>query len=315
VSKAHLDLVFLKAGKAQHHKVTNDKAGHKKILSLIPNSSCVVMESSGPYFLSLAAFLKAHEVSVSVVNPLSVKRFIQMKGERNKSDKKDAYWIMSYGQEQPLKEWELPNELQLKCARLYSLRALYVKQLTMLTNHSQSVTITGMVDKDVKQSIAPMIKHFKLACEKLDAKLDKLLKEWQPEQYRNLQTIPGVGKQVAMVLIIKTNGFSNLENYRQLISMAGLTPREYSSGSSVRAKVRICKNGGSEIRRIVYLSSMTAIRYNRQCKTLFDRLKCRGKNGKVALIAVCNKILKQAFAIAKSGVPYHADYTSKLVVN
>jgi transposase len=28
----------------------------------------------------------------------------------------------------------------------------------------------------------------------------------------------------------------------------------------------------------------------------------------VALIAVCNKLLKQAFAIVKSGVPYQANF-------
>jgi hypothetical protein len=38
----------------------------------------------------------------------------------------------------------------------------------------------------------------------------------------------------------------------------------------------------------------------------------KGKNGKGALIAVCNKLLKQAFPILKSGVPYQADFCSKL---
>ena len=53
---------------------------------------------------------------------------------------------------------------------------------------------------------------------------------------------------------------------------------------------------------------------NAACQALFDRLVAKGKNKKLALIAVCNKLLKQAFAIVKSGVPYQADFNSKLTL-
>lgn len=315
VSKASLDLVFKREGNCHHHKVSNDRVGHEKVLALISGSSQFVMENSGPYYLPLAVFLKQHGHRVSVANPLRVKRFIQMKGEQNKSDKKDAYWIMRYGQEQILQEWQMPSELETKCAQFYRLRSLYVKQLNMLGNQLESLTNSHYQCKEVIKSLQVSIETAKSERKKIDKQLDALLKEWEPDMYKNLQTIPGIGQQVAMLLIIKTSGFSRLENYRQLISLAGLAPKEYSSGSSVRAKVRISKKGGGDLRKSLYLSSMTAMRYNNQCKALYDRMKCRGKNGKVALIAVSNKLLKQAFAIAKSGVPYMADYRSQLVVN
>jgi hypothetical protein len=46
------------------------------------------------------------------------------------------------------------------------------------------------------------------------------------------------------------------------------------------------------------MCSLSAIKHNRDCKELYERLKAKGKRSKVALIAVCNKLLKQAFAIA-----------------
>ncbi|WP_394349610.1 hypothetical protein [Adhaeribacter rhizoryzae] len=49
---------------------------------------------------------------------------------------------------------------------------------------------------------------------------------------------------------------------------------------------------------------------NLTCKGLYERLVLKGKNGKVALIAVCNKLLKQAFAIVKSSIPYRPDFTN-----
>ena len=54
---------------------------------------------------------------------------------------------------------------------------------------------------------------------------------------------------------------------------------------------------------------------NVACAALFDRLVAKDKNKKLALIAVCNKLLKQAFAIVKSGVPHQADFCSKLALN
>ena len=62
------------------------------------------------------------------------------------------------------------------------------------------------------------------------------------------------------------------------------------------------------IRSKLYLCSLFAKRANAACKALYDRLVAEGKNGKLALIAVCNKLLKQAFAIIKSGVPYQAGF-------
>ena len=57
------------------------------------------------------------------------------------------------------------------------------------------------------------------------------------------------------------------------------------------------------------MCSLSTKKDNAACRTLHDRLVAKGKNGKMALIAVCNKLLEQAFAIIKSGVPYRADFT------
>jgi hypothetical protein len=63
------------------------------------------------------------------------------------------------------------------------------------------------------------------------------------------------------------------------------------------------------------MCSFNACKYNRACKALFDRIVAKGKSKKLALIAVCNKLLKQAFSIVKNGVPYNDEYRSTLVKN
>lgn len=78
--------------------------------------------------------------------------------------------------------------------------------------------------------------------------------------------------------------------------------------------MRITKMGGGLLRGKLFMCSFSAKKTNAACAALFDRLVAKCKNKKLALIAVCNKLLKQAFAIIKSGVPYQVDFTSKLAL-
>ncbi len=90
------------------------------------------------------------------------------------------------------------------------------------------------------------------------------------------------------------------ESYRQLISFAGLIPTEYSNGSSIQGKPSIYKRGGKNLRDVLYMCYMNATKTNPACKALYERLKAYGKPGKQGLIAVCNKLLIQVFAVVKN---------------
>lgn len=138
----------------------------------------------------------------------------------------------------------------------------------------------------------------------LELKLEILLQTWQPMQFKNISSIKGLGKRATAMLIIFTQGFKNTHNHRQLISFAGLSPTEYSSGTSIQGKSSICKRGGKQIRDVLYMCAMNAIKTNNACKALYERLKTKGKTGKQGLIAVCNKLLKQAFAGVKNNMLY-----------
>jgi transposase len=112
------------------------------------------------------------------------------------------------------------------------------------------------------------------------------------------------------MLLLFASGFAHLDNYRQLIAISGLSPREHTLGISIRGKVRITKMVGGLIRGKSFMCSFSAKKTNAACTALFDRLVAKGKNKK-PLIAVCNKFLQKAFAIVKSGVPYQDTFCSK----
>lgn len=107
-----------------------------------------------------------------------------------------------------------------------------------------------------------------------------------------------------MMLIAITDDFTKFEHYKQLIAYVGFSPRIYESGTSVRGKGHICKMGKSQIRKLLYLCTWTAKRYNKTCREMYDRLHAKGKPERVIKIAIANKLLKQAFAVATSKQKY-----------
>ena len=114
-----------------------------------------------------------------------------------------------------------------------------------------------------------------------------------------------------LTLIVFTQGFKHTHTYQQLISYAGLSPKEFTSGKSIRGKVRISKIGGKQLRHTLYMCALNAKATNAGCKELYDRLVAKGKNKKLAIIAVCNKLLKQVFGVVQSGILYQDNFCKK----
>jgi hypothetical protein len=84
-----------------------------------------------------------------------------------------------------------------------------------------------------------------------------------------------------------------------------------TSGTGVKGKARICKTGTGGIRKLPYLCALSAKRCNRACRELYERLLKQGKKKKLALIAVANKLIKQAFSMITNNCDYVDDYCVK----
>jgi transposase len=290
--------------------VGNNNKGFEKIIEHTGIQYHFVMEATGVYYIRLAFFLHQHGCALSVVNALSIKRFIQMHLERNKSDKIDARWICHYAIEQRPTMWEMPDNAYFEGKQLYNTIREYGEQIKRFNNQLHSLRLLPVVSKDTIKSLEKMKGQLQKEMKNLEEKLEVLLQAWQPEQLKNVSSIKGLGKRASAMLIIFTQGFKHTYNHRQLISFAGLSPTEYSSGTSIQGKSKICKRGGKQLRDVLYMCAMNAIKTNAACKVLYQRLKAKGKTGKQGLIAVCNKLLKQAFAVVKNNTLYQPAYCS-----
>lgn len=311
VSNTTLDISYQNnLGELFHLKVGNNNAGYAKIIEHTGTQYHFVMEATGVYYIRLAFYLHEHGCTLSVVNALSIKRYIQMHLERNKSDKKDAAWICRYAIEQEPPYWEMPDSAYFECKQLYNTIREYAEQIKRFNNQLHSLKLLPLPSKDTIKSLDKIKVTLEKEMELLEEKLEAVLKQWQPEQLKSLRSIKGIGKRATAMLIVFTQGFKFTNSHRQLISFAGLSPSEYSSGTSIQGKSRIYKKGGKNLRDVLYMCSMNAIKTNPACKALYERLRAKGKTGKQALIAVCNKLLKQVFAVVKNNTIYQPNYCS-----
>jgi transposase len=290
-------------------------SGFKKFIKLLNSYSHCVMEATGYYHYQLAYYLLENSIAVSVENPLAVKRFIQMKLSKIKTDKSDSKLICEYAKQVELKLWQGNSKHQVECLQMTRLLSVYTKQSTMLKNKLHGESVLGEPSKAVVRSLKRSLKQLAKEMKNLEDKLLVLVKQEHQDLLTRLETIPGIGRKTAIMLVVLTGGFDRFSSASELCSYAGLTPVIRQSGSSVKGRPHISKIGNQKLRNLLFMCSFNACKYNKACRYLYERIVAKGKSKKLALIAVCNKLLKQAFAIAKSGLIYDDTYRSTLVKN
>ena len=297
VSKDSFDAYQVSSGVRQF---SNDDTGFKLFKKWIGPSVHVVMEASGPYYLRLATDLHQSKISVSVVNPLVIRRFCQMNLQRAKTDSKDAESIAQYAQLTNPSLWHpSPRHLQ-QMLQMQSVMEQLSKQLTSTRNAIETLQQHPSVNQTALKSLQQVANAQKSQIDQLEDEMMELTKEHYSAEFKALTSIPGIGKKTAMLLILSTNAFDRFDNAKQLVAYTGIAPRIFQSGKTINKKSRISKLGMTELRRSLFMCSLRAITSNSGCKNLYDKLRQNGKAAKVALMAVCHKLLRQAFAIVKS---------------
>ena len=170
--------------------------------------SLVVMEATGYYHYRLAQFLYQNAVVVSVVNPLSVKRFIQMKLAKVKTDKSDAKAICDYALINEVPIYNALTDIQSECLQLFRALDIYIKHRTATKNKMHGEEVLGIPSKFVYRSLRRNKKHLNTEIKILEAKILSLVKEDQQQQLSLLTSVPGISPKTALFLILVSDGFS-----------------------------------------------------------------------------------------------------------
>jgi transposase len=273
----------------------------------------IVLEATGNYSMKVVFALCQKALAVSVLNPKQSKGFIQgVLLSTTKTDAKDACALALYGQVNQPKTFRLPSNKILDISQLRTLLRQLKKQLGSVNNqlhalqyHVRPMDLVLEKLNELRQLIEQQIKE-------VQQQLTTISKDCFAKAYQLTTSVVGVGPAIAQSLLIATNGLEDFDNAKQLAKFIGLCPSQHESGSSIRSRASITKTGDPSIRAAFYMGARSAKRYNQPCKMLYERLKAKGKCHKVAMTAVCNKMVHQIFAVVKSGQPFDRDYHLRL---
>jgi transposase len=281
-----------------------DKVNKEKKLPLF-----FLMEATGAYHEELAYYLHRRGCSVIIVLPSKSKKYMQSLPIKSKTDKVDARNLARFALERKHDLWEPPLEIFRKLRDLTREREVQVKLRTEAKNRLEAANTSYDKDKGTLKRIEKDIKHHESQIAAIEAAIKKLI-DSDPdirEKVKNVTTIKGVSLVTAATVIAETDGFRNFENHKQLVSYAGMDVVFNSSGKH-EGKSRISKKGNSHIRSGMYMPALSIIRYNSLLGGLYCRLVEKGKNGKLALIAVARKALILIYTLWKKNCPFDPNY-------
>ena len=186
------------------------------------------------------------------------------------------------------------------------------KQLTMMINLQHSLSVLPKQDPTAKVVTEQTIKHLRKQISKMEEEITNLSNKEFKRQMDLLTSIKGIGENIASALIMATGGFTYFSSAKQISRFLGLCPTYQQSGTSVHVKGHINRNGDTHLRSQLYVIAFASIRFNSACRETYERLRARGKSGKVAIVAVANKLIRQAFAVVTNNRPYIDGYVSTL---
>lgn len=167
-------------------------------------------------------------------------------------------------------------------------------------------------DPSCKKSVTKTITFLEKQIKIMEEDLSVLAHKGYKKQMDLLTSIKGIGVTLAAALIMGTGGFTYFENAKQLTRYLGLSPNYQLSGMLVNFKGHINRNGDASLRSQLYVAALASLRCNRECRVCYERLRSNGKPVQVAVIAVANKLVRQAFAVFTHKRPYVDGYVSTI---
>jgi transposase len=270
-----------------------------------------VMEATGVYYEHLAHFLFQHKYQVAVILPNKIRNYAKSLESKSKTDPLDAAVITRFGLERLLTLWTPPSEtikaLRDLCREYHCLKA----NCTQIKNQLHALKSSFKPHRESFKRKTLLLKFLQRQIVLIQKELRALVKT-EPDlaqRLKNIKTAKGLGDMTILTVLSETRCFELVSNQKQLTSYAGLDIVFNDSGLK-KGRTSISKKGNTFIRKALFMPALSACRANPQMKQLYQRLVSKGKNKKLAIIAVARKLLLLIYTLWKSNSPYIPDYKS-----
>jgi len=285
VSKQRLDVYLRPSGETW--SCDNDDDGHQSLAAKLRthNPTLVVLEATGGYQAGVAAVLALAGLPVAVVNPRQVRDFAKATGKLAKTDVLDAGILAFFGEAIRPEPRPLPDEETLELQALMTRRRQLIDMRTAEENRLQ-VTRVAKVRDDIEETLRWLKKRVRDVETDINTTVRKS-RVWR-EKEDLMQSFKGIGPTTARTMLVGLPELGKL-NRREIAALAGLAPFNKDSGTFRGA--RQIRGGRPEVRALLYMASMSAVRFNPPIRAFYKRLVEAGKPKRLALIACARKIL------------------------
>lgn len=301
VSKHRLDVHVRPAG--SNWSVGNDAAGHAELVAKLKTlaPTLIVLEATGGYQSAVVAELGAASLATAVVNPRQVRDFAKATGRLAKTDAIDAAALAHFAESIRPEPREVPDELTVELQALVTRRRQLIDMRTAESNRLDTCRVVP-----VRRNIQKMINMLTKQIGKVDDDIDTTIRNsplWR-EREDLLTTATGIGKTTARTLLTQLPELGKL-NRREIAALVGLAP--FNNDSGQRRGLRSIRGGRGDVRAVLYMATIAAVRFNPTLQRFYERLVAAGKLKKVALIACARKLLTILNAMMRTNTPWSSD--------
>jgi transposase len=299
-------------------KFSNNFNGFNELLSLLYKHDIkqmeviICMEATGVYSENLSYFLASKGYRLSIEAPHKIKN--KIKDSPRKNDFIDALSIAEYAfrYQDKLTFWKPKEEIIEQIQVLLSTREQLSTQMIADENALKAIKRkyyqTPLANQIYEQTIIKFKEHIKQIDQEIKSLIDK--DDSFKQKISLAKSVPGVGLLLAANLLVLTKGFTEHLNYKQTAAYTGICPYEQTSGTSLHKLPRSKQCGPAKLRKLLYLAALSVRTHNQIFKKYFLRKQAEGKNKRLILNNIENKLLKIIFAVINSGVSYTENYKS-----
>ena len=317
VSKKKLDVALLLNGKTKSKVIDNSAEGHQQLLAWLSkqnvelNELHACMEATGVYYERIATVLHDAGVKVSVVNPGCIKGFAHSENIRNKNDAVDAGLIARYCIAMQPTGWE-PSPLEQRQLRAWTMRIDALKEIVQQEeNRLEALTESGIADvaEHVRQHITWLNREIAKLKTDVDDHIDR-----HPGLKHDadlMASIPGVGSVTVMRVLGQVGDLRRFDNAKAFAAFLGVTPKQRTSGTSIKGRTMISRTGNAALRAALYMPSLVACRHNPTLRRFAERLLATGMAKKAVIGAVMHKLAHLLYGVIHTNKPFDVNYQSK----
>ena len=299
VSKATLEVCIDPIGQMLH--VVYDEEGMRQIVSRLEevNPTLIVIEATGGLEVRIASELAGKGLPVAVINPRQARDFAKATGRLAKTDQVDAAVLAGFARA------IRPQARPLQDANTRALNDLVSRRRQLIDMRVQeTLRLNTAASKALQKSLNKHIAWLDKRITEIDNDLTRCLRNSEVWRTKDdlLRSIPGVGAVTTLTMLAKCPELGALSR-REIAALVGVAPMANDSGQ-YRGK-RFVWGGRADVRAVLYMATVSAIRCNDTIKAFAERLKKTGKPSKVVIVACMRKLLTIMNAMLKNNASWN----------